>query len=281
MVMVFVLDNYDSFTYNLVQYMGELGAEIVVRRNDELTPGEVEAMRPDRILISPGPCTPEEAGISIELIRHFARLGASGGRRVPLLGVCLGHQAIGAAFGGDVVRAAQLMHGKTSEVEHDGRTIFAGIPSAMTCTRYHSLIVAEKGLPKELEISARVVGTRGEGGSVEHVKEPGLKPNKAVGVLPRAEARGSLRVKPSRSGDLRPEVEGRGSLRVKPSRSGDLRREIEAGGSLQKPGASTDGGERTIMALRHRELPIEGVQFHPESVLTTHGKKIVENFLKM
>ncbi len=217
--MVFVLDNYDSFTYNLVQYMGELGAEIVVRRNDELTPAEVEAMRPDRILISPGPCTPEEAGISIELIRHFARLGESGGRRVPLLGVCLGHQAIGAAFGGDVVRAAKLMHGKTSEVEHDGRTIFAGIPSAMTCTRYHSLIVAEKGLPKELEISARVVGTRGEAASVEHVKEPGLKPNKAVGVLPRAEARGSLR--------------------VKPSRSGDLRREVEAGGSLQKPGAST------------------------------------------
>jgi anthranilate synthase/aminodeoxychorismate synthase-like glutamine amidotransferase len=201
--MVFVLDNYDSFTYNLVQYMGELGAEIVVRRNDELTPAEVEAMRPDRILISPGPCTPEEAGISIDLIRHFARLGKNGGRRVPLLGVCLGHQAIGAAFGGKVVRAAKLMHGKTSEVEHDGRTIFTGIPSAMTCTRYHSLIVAEEGLPEELEVSART-GAKGDG----------------------------------------------------------------AGGS-------------TIMGLRHRDLPIEGVQFHPESVLTTHGKKMIENFLKM
>ncbi len=198
--MVFVLDNYDSFTYNLVQYMGELGAEMVVRRNDELTPAEVEKLRPERILISPGPCTPEDAGISIELIRHFARLAGKGGKRVPILGVCLGHQAIGAAFGGKVVRAAKLMHGKTSEVEHDGKTIFAGIPSAMTCTRYHSLIVAEDGLPEELEVSARTDG-----------------PN----------------------------------------------------------------GGTTIMALRHRELPIEGVQFHPESVLTTHGKEIIANFLKM
>jgi len=205
--MVFVLDNYDSFTYNLVQYMGELGAEIVVRRNDELTPAEVEALHPDRILISPGPCTPEDAGISIELIRHFARLAESGGPRVPILGVCLGHQAIGAAFGGKVVRAEKLMHGKTSEVEHDGRTIFAGIPSAMTCTRYHSLIVSENGLPKQLEVSARTAS-----------------------------------------------------------------------------GESTNGGKKagaTIMALRHRELPIEGVQFHPESVLTVHGKKIIANFLKM
>jgi anthranilate synthase/aminodeoxychorismate synthase-like glutamine amidotransferase len=198
--MVFVLDNYDSFTYNLVQYMGELGAEMVVRRNDELTPAEVEKLRPERILISPGPCTPQDAGISIELIRHFARLAGKGGKRVPILGVCLGHQAIGAAFGGKVVRAEKLMHGKTSEVEHDGRTIFEGIPSAMTCTRYHSLIVAEDGLPEELEVSARTDG-----------------PN---------------------------------------------------GGS-------------TIMALRHRELPIEGVQFHPESVLTVHGKEIIANFLKM
>lgn len=198
--MVFVLDNYDSFTYNLVQYMGELGAEMVVRRNDELTPAEVEKLRPERILISPGPCTPQDAGISIELIRHFARLAGKGGKRVPILGVCLGHQAIGAAFGGKVVRAEKLMHGKTSEVEHDGKTIFEGIPSAMTCTRYHSLIVAEDGLPEELEVSARTDG-----------------PN---------------------------------------------------GGS-------------TIMALRHRELPIEGVQFHPESVLTVHGKEIIANFLKM
>ena len=191
--MIFVLDNYDSFTYNLVQYMGELGAEMVVRRNDELTPAEVEALRPERIVISPGPCTPQDAGISIELIKHFAKAK----RRVPILGVCLGHQAIGAAFGGNVGRAAKLMHGKTSEVEHDGKTIFAGIPSAMICTRYHSLIVAEEGLPEELEISAR-----------------------------------------------------------------------------------TADGE-TIMALRHRELPIEGVQFHPESVLTANGKKLIENFLKM
>jgi len=191
--MVFVLDNYDSFTYNLVQYMGELGAELMVRRNDELAPEEVEALRPSHIVISPGPCTPQDAGISIDLVRHFARPEA---RRTPLLGVCLGHQSIGAAFGGNVVRAPKLMHGKTSEVEHDGRTIFKGIPREMTCTRYHSLIVSEEGLPGELEVSAR----------------------------------------------------------------------------------TADG---TIMALRHRELPIEGVQFHPESVLTTHGKRIVENFLKM
>jgi anthranilate synthase component 2 len=195
--MVFVLDNYDSFTYNLVQYMGELGAEMVVKRNDELTPRQVEELRPDRILISPGPCTPQEAGISIALLKHFAQSQANGGRRVPILGVCLGHQAIGAAFGGNVVRAAKLMHGKTSQVEHDGKTIFAGIPSAMTCTRYHSLIVEEKGLPEELEISAK----------------------------------------------------------------------------------TADG--QTIMALRHRSLPIEGVQFHPESVLTSHGKTIIENFLKL
>jgi anthranilate synthase/aminodeoxychorismate synthase-like glutamine amidotransferase len=192
-----VLDNYDSFTYNLVQYMGELGADMVIRRNDELSPAEVEALRPERILISPGPCTPQDAGISIDLIRHFAQAG----RRVPILGVCLGHQAIGAAFGGDVVRAPKLMHGKTSEVEHDGKTIFTGIPPVMTCTRYHSLIVAKKGLPEVLEISAKT--TEGETGA------------------------------------------------------------------------------ETIMGLRHRELPIEGVQFHPESVLTTHGKQIIKNFLEM
>jgi anthranilate synthase/aminodeoxychorismate synthase-like glutamine amidotransferase len=199
--MVFVLDNYDSFTYNLVQYLGELGAEVVVRRNDELRPEDIEAMHPERILISPGPCTPQDAGISIDLIRHFARRAQEGGPRTPILGVCLGHQAIGAAFGGEVVRAAKLMHGKTSEVEHDGRTIFAGIPSATTCTRYHSLIVAEKGLPQELEISARTT--------------------------------------------------------------------------------TPDTGETTIMGLRHRELPIEGVQFHPESVLTTHGKQMIRNFMSM
>jgi anthranilate synthase/aminodeoxychorismate synthase-like glutamine amidotransferase len=199
--MVFVLDNYDSFTYNLVQYMGELGAEMVIRRNDELTPEQIEALNPDRILISPGPCTPQEAGISIPLLQHFADLQKNGGRRVPILGVCLGHQAIGAAFGGNVVRAAKLMHGKTSQVDHDGKTIFTGIPASMTCTRYHSLIVAEDGLPDELEISASTTE------------------------------------------------------------------------------AAT--GTTTIMALRHRELPIEGVQFHPESVLTSHGKTLIENFLKM
>jgi anthranilate synthase/aminodeoxychorismate synthase-like glutamine amidotransferase len=187
--MVFVLDNYDSFTFNLVQYMGELGAEIDVRRNDDLTVDEVAALKPDRIVLSPGPCTPHEAGISIELIRAMAG-------QVPILGVCLGHQAIGAAFGGRVVRAPKLMHGKTSAVAHDGRTIFAGIASPMTCTRYHSLIVEEKGLPADLEISAR----------------------------------------------------------------------------------TADG---TIMGLRHRQFPIEGVQFHPESVLTADGKRLIQNFLEM
>ena len=198
--MVFVLDNYDSFTYNLVQYMGELGAEMVIKRNDELTPEQVAELKPSHILISPGPCTPQEAGISIALLQHFAASQQAGGPRVPILGVCLGHQAIGAAFGGNVVRAAKLMHGKTSEVEHDGRTIFAGISSPMTCTRYHSLIVQQQGLPEELEVSAR----------------------------------------------------------------------------------TTDRltGEETIMALRHRSLPIEGVQFHPESVLTSHGRTMIENFLK-
>ena len=195
--MVFVLDNYDSFTYNLVQYMGELGAEMVIRRNDEMTPDEVEALNPDRVLISPGPCTPQEAGISIALLKHFAASQRAGGRRVPILGVCLGHQAIGAAFGGEVIRASKLMHGKTSEVEHDGKTIFAGLPERMTCTRYHSLIVQEEGLPDELVVSARTAD------------------------------------------------------------------------------------RETIMALRHKTLPIEGVQFHPESVLTTHGRALIENFLKM
>jgi anthranilate synthase/aminodeoxychorismate synthase-like glutamine amidotransferase len=189
---VFVLDNYDSFTYNLVQYLGELGAQVEVRRNDQVTVDEIAALRPERIVISPGPCTPQEAGISIELIRHFAG-------KVPLLGVCLGHQAIGAAFGGNVVRAKNLMHGKTSQVEHDGRTIFQGVSSPMTATRYHSLIVAEDALPAELEVSA---WTRDRDGT------------------------------------------------------------------------------RVIMGLRHRKFPVEGVQFHPESVLTDAGKKLIENFLK-
>src|SRR5580658_9204158 len=146
--MVFVLDNYDSFTYNLVQYLGELGAEVEVRRNDELTVDEVEARRPERILLSPGPCTPIEAGIMVPLIQRMART-------TPILGVCLGHQAIGEAFGGKVVRAQQLMHGKTSAVEHDGKGVFQGLPTPLTCTRYHSLIVEQESLPAELTVTAR------------------------------------------------------------------------------------------------------------------------------
>jgi anthranilate synthase/aminodeoxychorismate synthase-like glutamine amidotransferase len=194
---VFVLDNYDSFTYNLVQYIGELGAQVEVRRNDEVSIDEIEAMRPERIVVSPGPCTPQDAGISIELIRHFA---GQSQHMIPLLGVCLGHQAIGAAFGGEVVRARNLMHGKTSAVQHDGRTIFQGVDSPMTATRYHSLIVSEEGLPRDLEVSA-------------WTREP--------------------------------------------------------------------DGTRVIMGLRHRKFPVEGVQFHPESVLTSAGKQLIANFLKI
>ena len=190
--MIFVLDNYDSFTYNLVQYIGELGEKVEVRRNDQVTITDVENLRPDRIVISPGPCTPAEAGVSIELIRHFAG-------KVPVLGVCLGHQAIGEAFGGHVVRAAHLMHGKTSAVVHDNKTLFKGLPMPMTATRYHSLIVEEKTLPAELEVSAWT---------------------------------------------------------------------------------TEKDGTRTIMGLRHRQHAVEGVQFHPESVLTDAGKKLVGNFLK-
>jgi anthranilate synthase/aminodeoxychorismate synthase-like glutamine amidotransferase len=191
--LIFVLDNYDSFTYNLVQYIGELGAEVEVRRNDQITIDEVAELHPEKIVVSPGPCTPHEAGISIELIRHFAG-------KVPMLGVCLGHQAIGEAFGGHVVRAPHLMHGKTSAVVHDNRTIFRGLPMPMTATRYHSLIVEEKNLPADLEISAWT---------------------------------------------------------------------------------TEKDGSRTIMGLRHREYAVEGVQFHPESVLTDAGKKLIENFLEM
>jgi anthranilate synthase/aminodeoxychorismate synthase-like glutamine amidotransferase len=189
---VFVLDNYDSFTYNLVQYLGELGATVEVRRNNQLTVADVEAMQPERIVISPGPCTPQDAGISIDLIRQFAG-------KVPILGVCLGHQAIGAAFGGHVVRAPHLMHGKTSAIVHDSKSIFHGLPMPMTATRYHSLIVEEKDLPHELEVSAWT---------------------------------------------------------------------------------TEKDGSRTIMGLRHREFAVEGVQFHPESVLTDAGKKLVGNFLE-
>src|SRR3954454_4905628 len=145
--MVFVLDNYDSFTYNLVQYLGELGAEVEVRRNDQITPAEIEALRPERIVLSPGPCTPVEAGITIPVIRHFAG-------KVPLLRVCLGHQAIGAAFGGKVIRAPNLMHGKTSPVQHDGKTVFKNVHSPFTATRYHSLIVEQDSFPSQSEVSA-------------------------------------------------------------------------------------------------------------------------------
>ncbi len=191
--MIFVLDHYDSFTYNLVQYLGEMGQQVEVRRNDQTTVEEIERLRPSHIVVSPGPCTPQEAGISIEVIRHFAG-------KTPVLGVCLGHQALGAAFGGKVIRANNLMHGKTSRIEHDGKTIFEGVRSPMTATRYHSLIVSEKGLPKELEISA----------------------------------------------------------------------------------STTDAdGSRVIMGLRHKKYPVEGVQFHPESVLTEDGKKLIANFLAL
>jgi len=190
--MVFVLDNYDSFTYNLVQYLGEMGAKVEVRRNDQVTVAEIETMRPEKIVLSPGPCTPDQAGISVELVRYFAG-------KVPLLGVCLGHQAIGAAFGGEVVRAPHLMHGKTSQVCHDNKTIFRGLPFPMTATRYHSLIVRESSLPRELEVSAWT---------------------------------------------------------------------------------TEKDGSRVIMGLRHKKFSVEGVQFHPESVLTDHGKKLVENFLR-
>ncbi|HET6205625.1 MAG TPA: aminodeoxychorismate/anthranilate synthase component II [Terracidiphilus sp.] len=191
--MVFVLDNYDSFTYNLVQYLGELGAKIEVRRNDDLTVEEVEALKPERILLSPGPCTPGEAGILVPLIRHMAG-------KTPILGVCLGHQAIGEAFGGKVVRAQHLMHGKTSSVNHDGKGVFTGLPTPLTCTRYHSLIVEEKSLPDALDVTAR---------------------------------------------------------------------------TPEKNGASV------IMGLRHKSLPIEGVQFHPESVLTEGGRQMIRNFMEM
>ena len=188
--MVLVIDNYDSFTYNLVQYLGELGAEIRVRRNDEVTVGEVEAMQPSQIVISPGPGRPEEAGVTLDMIRHF-------GPTTPLLGVCLGHQAIGLVYGGTVCRAISPMHGKTSTVVHDGRGVFNGIPAPFQAGRYHSLIIAGNQVPSELEVSAR-------------------------------------------------------------TRDDD-----------------------TIMGVRHRKYPVHGVQFHPESVLTDEGRRILKNFLDL
>ncbi len=187
--MILVVDNYDSFTYNLVQYLGELGAELEVVRNDQITIEGIEARAPEKIVLSPGPCTPDDAGITLDVIRHFAG-------RVPLLGVCLGHQAMGQAFGGRVVRAPYLMHGKTSQILHDGRALFEGIENPFVATRYHSLIVDRASVPPELEISA----------------------------------------------------------------------------------TTSDG---LVMGLRHREFACEGVQFHPESIMTPAGKQLLRNFLKM
>ena len=185
--MLVMIDNYDSFTYNLVQYLGELGEEVKVFRNDETTVDAVDGMQPERIVISPGPCTPNEAGITLQLIQRLAG-------RIPLLGVCLGHQAIGQAFGGKVVRAKQVMHGKVSRIRHDGKGVFAGLPDGFIATRYHSLVLQRASLPRELEISAE----------------------------------------------------------------------------------SEDG---EIMGVRHRSLPVEGVQFHPEALLTEHGHEMLRNFV--
>ncbi len=186
--MILVIDNYDSFTYNLVQYFGELGEEVVVRRNDEITLDEISVLAPTKLCISPGPCTPNEAGISCDVIRKFSG-------KLPLLGVCLGHQAIGQVFGGDVVRADRLMHGKTSPIHHNGENVFAGLPSPFEATRYHSLLVQRSSFPDCLKITAETA-------------------------------------------------------------------------------------EGEIMGLAHRELPVYGVQFHPESILTKEGKRLLENFLR-
>jgi para-aminobenzoate synthetase component II len=187
--MLLMIDNYDSFTYNLVQYLGELGEDVRVYRNDKITLQQIEDLRPDRIVISPGPCTPKEAGVSVETIRQFAG-------RMPILGVCLGHQSLGVAFGGEVIRAQRLMHGKTSMISHDGKTIFHGLPNPFEATRYHSLLVNPNNLPDCLEVSAKTA-------------------------------------------------------------------------------------EGEIMGLRHRTLAVEGVQFHPESILTKAGKDLLRNFLKL
>ncbi|MDX9713871.1 MAG: aminodeoxychorismate/anthranilate synthase component II [Dissulfurispiraceae bacterium] len=187
--MLLMIDNYDSFTYNLVQYLGELGEDVHVFRNDKITIDEITKLNPDRIVVSPGPCSPREAGISTEVIKNFAG-------RIPLLGVCLGHQSIGAAFGAEIVRAPKLMHGKTSAVHHDGRTIYAGLPNPFDATRYHSLIIKKDTLPSSFEISAWT--------------EDGI-----------------------------------------------------------------------IMGIRHRDFILEGVQFHPESILTGSGKMLLENFIKI
>ena len=191
--MLLMIDNYDSFTFNLVQYFGELGEEVTVIRNDAKSVAEIAAMRPDRIVISPGPCTPNEAGVSLQLLHELAGT-------VPILGVCLGHQAIGQAFGGEVVRAKTIMHGKTSPIRHGGQGVFAGVPDGFEATRYHSLVVRRETLPDTLEITAWT--------------------------------------------------------------------------------EDAEGGIDEIMGLRHRSLPVEGVQFHPESILTQHGHDLLRNFLQ-
>ena len=191
--MLLMIDNYDSFTYNLVQYLQALGAEVKVVRNDAMTVDEIAKLAPERIVISPGPCTPNEAGVSLEIIE---RLGAN----TPILGVCLGHQSIGQAYGGNVIRAGRIMHGKTSRIRHEGKGVFAGLPDAYEATRYHSLVVERSSLPDALEVTA---WTENEDGSFEE-----------------------------------------------------------------------------IMGLRHREYPVEGVQFHPESILTEHGHALLKNFLE-
>ena len=190
---VLMIDNYDSFTYNLVQYLQELGAEVLVHRNDQISIDEIEALNPDRLMISPGPCTPNEAGISIAAIKHFAG-------KLPILGVCLGHQSIGQAFGGQVVRARQVMHGKTSPIYHSGQGVFRDLPSPYTATRYHSLVVEKDSLPDCLEMTAWTL--------------------------------------------------------------------------------KDDGSVDEVMGMRHKTLPIEGVQYHPESILSEHGHALLENFLK-
>ncbi len=191
--MLLMIDNYDSFTWNLVQYLQALGAEVKVVRNDELSVGEIARLAPERIVISPGPCTPNEAGVSVDVIREL-------GARTPILGVCLGHQSIGQAYGGDVIRAGRIMHGKTSHIRHAGKGVFAGLPDAYEATRYHSLVVDRHTLPDALEVTAWT----------EH----------------------------------------------------------------------DDGAVEEIMGLRHREYPVEGVQFHPESILTEHGHALLKNFLE-
>ena len=206
--MLLMIDNYDSFTYNLVQYLQTLGAEVKVIRNDELSVAQIEALAPGRIVISPGPGTPDDAGVCVDVIRQL-------GPRTPILGVCLGHQSLGQAYGGDVVRAKTIMHGKTSRIRHEGRGVFAGLPDAYEATRYHSLVVSRETLPDCLEITAWT--------------------------------------------------------------------EIEGGG-FDQPGVDQPGFEGPvfdeIMGLRHREHPVEGVQFHPESILTEHGHALLKNFLE-